>query len=313
MRLLTHNMLRCNAKGVTSGYPLQIEIARDPATGAHVEGAVQVSEAEFNPEFLVRTLPKLEWAPFLAAARQIGVDGTCTRCLFCLSVSFCFFLFFRLFLSFARVCVCVRSPPPQSSPSLSFFFLLLCAACLALSWRVRGRERGEARGQRGESTSCATRCFCEPRIAAYCSLLLPRPRYLTSPTPTPLLPLPFAPRLCRATVFLPPNRRGRFASADHAAAGRRPRRGLPAPRAPRAARGAPLRGLPRLPRERPPVPRRELNPEHVAAGGRSVTTFPSRKALGSDSQGSAQSPRAFAARLYRLSRTCPRLYRRRSR
>ena len=75
MRLLTHNMLRCNAKGVTSGYPLQIEIARDPATGEHVDGAVQVSEAEFNPEFLVRTLPKLEWAPFVEAARQIGVDG----------------------------------------------------------------------------------------------------------------------------------------------------------------------------------------------------------------------------------------------
>ena len=75
MRLLTHNMLRCNKKGVTSGYPLRIEIATDPETGAHVDGAVQVSEAEFNAEFIVRTLPKLEWGPFLQAAREIGVDG----------------------------------------------------------------------------------------------------------------------------------------------------------------------------------------------------------------------------------------------
>ena len=142
MRLLTHNMLRCNAKGVTSGYPLQIEIARDPATGAHVEGAVQVSEAEFNPEFLVRTLPKLEWAPFLAAARQIGVDGTCTRCLFCLSVSFCFFLFFRLFLSFACVCVCV-------SVLLLLSILLLCLSSFFFFARRVLLFRGASEGERG--------------------------------------------------------------------------------------------------------------------------------------------------------------------
>jgi hypothetical protein len=141
MRLLTHNMLRCNAKGVTSGYPLQIEIARDPATGAHVEGAVQVSEAEFNPEFLVRTLPKLEWAPFLAAARQIGVDGTCTRCLFCLSVSFCFFLFFRLFLSFACVCVCVCPFSSSSVFSFSVFFLSSSLRGVSCSFVARPRER----------------------------------------------------------------------------------------------------------------------------------------------------------------------------
>ena len=75
MRLLTHNMLRCNVKGVSAGYPLRIEIATDPDTGAPREGAVQVSESEFNPEFIVRTLPKLEWGPFVAAARQMGVDG----------------------------------------------------------------------------------------------------------------------------------------------------------------------------------------------------------------------------------------------
>ena len=75
MRLLTHNMLKCNKKGVTQGYPLQIEVATDPTTGAVLEGAVQTSDSEFNPEFVVRMIPKLEWGVFVNAARQLGCSG----------------------------------------------------------------------------------------------------------------------------------------------------------------------------------------------------------------------------------------------
>ena len=41
MRLITHNMLQCNIKGVKNGFPLGIEA-----------GEVRDEEAEFNPEFV---------------------------------------------------------------------------------------------------------------------------------------------------------------------------------------------------------------------------------------------------------------------
>jgi multifunctional methyltransferase subunit TRM112 len=68
-------MLKCNKKGVTQGYPLQIEVATDPTTGAIIEGAVQTSESEFNGEFVIRMIPKLEWGVFVNAARQLGCNG----------------------------------------------------------------------------------------------------------------------------------------------------------------------------------------------------------------------------------------------
>ena len=75
MRLLTHNMLKCNKKGVTQGYPLQIEVATDPTTGTALEGAVQTSESEFNANFVIRMIPKLEWGVFVSAAKQLRCNG----------------------------------------------------------------------------------------------------------------------------------------------------------------------------------------------------------------------------------------------
>lgn len=63
MRLITHNMLRCNVKGVKNGYPLQIEV-----------GKVETVEAEYNPDFVTRMLPKLEWSAFIVAAKAMGVE-----------------------------------------------------------------------------------------------------------------------------------------------------------------------------------------------------------------------------------------------
>ena len=62
MKLLTHNMLTSKAiKKVTTGYPLTIE-ARD----------VKVSEVEFNPEFVSRIIPKIDWDCLCRAAEQLG-------------------------------------------------------------------------------------------------------------------------------------------------------------------------------------------------------------------------------------------------
>lgn len=62
MRLLTHNMLKSNVRGVEDGYPLAIEAER-----------VEEQEVEFNAEFVVNMLPKLEWGAFVAAAQALGL------------------------------------------------------------------------------------------------------------------------------------------------------------------------------------------------------------------------------------------------
>lgn len=62
MRLITHNMLSCNIKGVTNGYPLGIEASR-----------LETKESELNPEFLRKIFPKLEWKALRDAAHSVCV------------------------------------------------------------------------------------------------------------------------------------------------------------------------------------------------------------------------------------------------
>ncbi|KAF3773173.1 Multifunctional methyltransferase subunit TRM112-like protein [Nymphaea thermarum] len=62
MRLLTHNMLSCNIKGVVNGFPLQLEVER-----------CTVKEVAFNPDFLRNIFPKIEWKALHDAASQMGV------------------------------------------------------------------------------------------------------------------------------------------------------------------------------------------------------------------------------------------------
>uniref|UniRef100_A0A8C6L8X8 Multifunctional methyltransferase subunit TRM112-like protein n=1 Tax=Nothobranchius furzeri TaxID=105023 RepID=A0A8C6L8X8_NOTFU len=50
MKLLTHNMLTSHVKGVTKGYPLLIKATE-----------VKVNDVDFNPQFVCRMIPKLEW------------------------------------------------------------------------------------------------------------------------------------------------------------------------------------------------------------------------------------------------------------
>jgi len=62
MKLLTHNMLTSKCmKAVTTGYPLGIN-ASD----------VRVSEVEFNPDFVSKMIPKVDWSVLWNAAERIG-------------------------------------------------------------------------------------------------------------------------------------------------------------------------------------------------------------------------------------------------
>nr|BAD43792.1 hypothetical protein [Arabidopsis thaliana]BAD43819.1 hypothetical protein [Arabidopsis thaliana] len=61
MRLITHNMLSCNIKGVTSGFPLRIEA-----------GSVIEKEVDFNPDFIRHMFAKIEWKALVEGARSMG-------------------------------------------------------------------------------------------------------------------------------------------------------------------------------------------------------------------------------------------------
>ncbi|XP_057729951.1 multifunctional methyltransferase subunit TRM112 homolog A-like [Arachis stenosperma] len=61
MRLLTHNMLSSNIKGVEKGFPLRIEAEK-----------VVEKPVEMNADFLRKMFEKVEWKAFLEASRSMG-------------------------------------------------------------------------------------------------------------------------------------------------------------------------------------------------------------------------------------------------
>ncbi|AXA48621.1 multifunctional methyltransferase subunit TRM112 [Malassezia restricta] len=64
MRLLTHNLLACHAKGCGSSsnnFPLQLQNVQ-----------LELIEAEYNDVFLRGFLPKLAWPALFTTARQLG-------------------------------------------------------------------------------------------------------------------------------------------------------------------------------------------------------------------------------------------------
>ncbi|CAH1982409.1 unnamed protein product [Acanthoscelides obtectus] len=62
MKLLTHNMLTSKCmKGVSIGYPLAIK-ALD----------IRTVEVDFNPEFVAKMIPKIDWTVLHGAAESIG-------------------------------------------------------------------------------------------------------------------------------------------------------------------------------------------------------------------------------------------------
>lgn len=61
VRLITHNLLACHAKGcTTNNFPLQIKDAQ-----------LALREAEFNADFLRGFIPRLEWGALVSAAREV--------------------------------------------------------------------------------------------------------------------------------------------------------------------------------------------------------------------------------------------------
>jgi len=64
MKILTHNSLKCPAKEVAAGYPLQLEIEE-----------MEVNEFEPNLDFIRGVLPSLDWPGVLIAAKAVGLDS----------------------------------------------------------------------------------------------------------------------------------------------------------------------------------------------------------------------------------------------
>lgn len=61
VRLITHNLLACHAKGCNSNnFPLAFNDAK-----------TEIREAEFNSDFLIGFLPKIEWSALVKTARQV--------------------------------------------------------------------------------------------------------------------------------------------------------------------------------------------------------------------------------------------------
>lgn len=61
VRLITHNLLACHVKGCTANnFPL---VFRDVS--------IELKEAEYNPDFLRRFMPKLEWRALIDTAKSV--------------------------------------------------------------------------------------------------------------------------------------------------------------------------------------------------------------------------------------------------
>ncbi|KAG8389710.1 hypothetical protein BUALT_Bualt01G0007000 [Buddleja alternifolia] len=61
MRLVTHNMMSSNIKGVANGFPLLIEAAQ-----------VVEKEVDFNADFLKNIFARIEWKALVEASKTMG-------------------------------------------------------------------------------------------------------------------------------------------------------------------------------------------------------------------------------------------------
>jgi hypothetical protein len=61
VRLITHNLLACHAKGcTTNNFPLKFSNVK-----------LALREADFNPDFLRGFLPRIEWDALVQASREV--------------------------------------------------------------------------------------------------------------------------------------------------------------------------------------------------------------------------------------------------
>ena len=68
MRLITHNMLRNNAKGVEGGYPLRLEVKSE-------SGSITREESEFDAERVKCLLKKLNFGALKSAAKDLSMES----------------------------------------------------------------------------------------------------------------------------------------------------------------------------------------------------------------------------------------------
>ena len=64
VRLITHNLLACHAKGcTTNNFPLKFSNIK-----------LALREADFNPDFLRGFLPRIEWDALVQASREVKTN-----------------------------------------------------------------------------------------------------------------------------------------------------------------------------------------------------------------------------------------------
>lgn len=69
VRLITHNLLACHAKGCNSNnFPLLLQDVQ-----------IELREQEFNPDFVRNILPRLEWRALVDAATLASIRTPLTR------------------------------------------------------------------------------------------------------------------------------------------------------------------------------------------------------------------------------------------
>ncbi|ESS36235.1 Trm112p family domain-containing protein [Toxoplasma gondii VEG] len=68
MRLLTHNLIACNRRQCTGGFPLKIVVDEKS------EDATTVEPSEFQPELVKQLLGKLDWEALVKTADQFGLQ-----------------------------------------------------------------------------------------------------------------------------------------------------------------------------------------------------------------------------------------------
>ena len=61
VRLITHNLLACHAKGcTTNNFPLKFNNVK-----------LAMREADFNPDFIRGFIPRIEWDALVQASREV--------------------------------------------------------------------------------------------------------------------------------------------------------------------------------------------------------------------------------------------------
>ena len=64
MRLLTHNLMMCNRKQCSGGFPLRIVVRESNST-----------ETEFNPEQIKSMLSRIEYEALVSSANSVGMTS----------------------------------------------------------------------------------------------------------------------------------------------------------------------------------------------------------------------------------------------